>query len=108
VGGKLLFFGVFDVLESESFPLHFPSVLVVNRWCGGLGEHQERVRWVADSGDVVPVGRGLVFSTERESDGCVVATEFANLSLPEPGVYWVEVFLDGSLHRRTPVVVEAI
>jgi len=108
VGEKLLFFGVFDGLESESFPLVLPSVLVVNRWCSGTGEHHERVRWVAESGDAVAVGRDLPFALDGEADGCTVATEFTSLSLPAPGVYWVEVWLDGVLHRRTPVTVEAV
>jgi hypothetical protein len=99
--------GVFDTLECESFPFALPSMFVVNRWCGAAGEHRERVRLVTEAGEAVAQGRDLRFVLDDETGGCTVATRFANVSLPGPGVYWVEVFLDGAPCRRYPVVVTA-
>jgi hypothetical protein len=105
--GKLLLIGVFDVLESESFPFVVPSMFVVNRWCGSAGEHSERVRLVTESGEPVAQGRDLRFVLNAQTGGCTVATQFTNVSLPAPGICWVEVFLDGTPCRRYPVAVTA-
>jgi hypothetical protein len=105
--GKLLFVGVFDALECGGFPFVLPSMFVVNRWCGGAGEHRERVRLVTGSGEAIAQGRDLRFVLDEETGGCTVATRFTNVSLPGPGMCWVEVFLDGGPCRRYPVVVAA-
>ncbi|MFP4055539.1 MAG: DUF6941 family protein [Candidatus Brocadiia bacterium] len=105
-GGKFLFIGVFETLRAAAFPYVHPAATVVNRWTDGEGEFVERTRVLGSEGAVVAEGRDLGFALDPQSVGYTVVTRFVNLAFPAPGIYWVEVLLDGEVRRRYPLLVE--
>ena len=42
--GKFILIGLFDAIGAPTFPLIYPRLFMVTRWCGGEGKFQQRTR----------------------------------------------------------------
>lgn len=102
--GKFILIGLFDVLGVSKFPAVFQKLCIVNRWCCGFGEFQQQSRIVAENENtVIAEGKPVPI---RLKDAGAVATNieiFLNLRFQTPGLYWIEVILDGDLKLRYPL-----
>jgi len=98
--GKLMLIGLFEVIGGHEYPLLYPGMAIVNRWCNGLGDFKQRVRLV-DSDNLVLVETAdspLQLSDLRASVTAV--SLLRNILFPKPGRYSVEILLDGDLKQR--------
>lgn len=98
--GKLILIGLFEAIAGPSYPMTYPALAVINRWCNGQGNYRQRVR-LMDSGNQVVVETGD--SPVQLPDMRVTLTAVSllrNVPIPRPGHYWVEVLLDGDLKQR--------
>jgi hypothetical protein len=102
--GKFMLIGLFEVVGGPTFPMTYPVLRVVNRWCNGEGDYRQRVRLVS--------GENVVIAESQETDvklhdtmaHVTAVTVFGNIVFPKPGKFWVEVLLNGDLKQRFPLI----
>ena len=98
--GKLILIGLFEVIGGPEYPLVYPGMAVVNRWCNGLGEFRQRVRLVdAENKVVVETPESALQLTDLRATVTAVSI-LRNITIAKPGRYAVEVLLDGDLKQR--------
>ena len=96
--GRFIFLGVFnDGIVVQRLPVRLMRLCVATRWGSGL---------MAPDG-VTPVVEGKELEVALKNP---VATHtnienFLGVGFREPGVYWVEISLDGELRMRYPFAV---
>lgn len=106
--GKLMLIGLFEALGGPAYPLVYPGLHVVNRWCNGEGEYRQRVRIVgADNQVLVETTESPVLLPDPMANVTAVSL-FRNVNFPKPGKYWVEVLLGGDLKQRYPLMAVEI
>ena len=106
--GKLILIGLFEMVGGPQYPMTYPSLHVVNRWCNGEGDYRQKVRLV--SGENITIVETQESPVQlRDVMGNVTAVSiFRNIVLPKPGKYWVEVLLNGDLKQRYPLIAMEI
>lgn len=107
--GKFILIGLFDAINSSQYPLVFPRICLVNRWCGGEGEYHQLSRLLKPDQKTVIVQGQLI--PVKLPNAEVIATNvevFINITFPEAGVYWIEVLLDNDLKIRYPLRAASI
>ena len=106
--GKLMLIGLFELIAGAEFPLVYPGMAVINRWCNGLGSFNQRVR-IVDGANVTLVETPYSLLVLDDLRATVTAVSLLrNVVLPAPGRYSVEVLLDGDLKQRYALGVAAI
>jgi hypothetical protein len=107
--GKFILIGLFDVVNMASFPVVVPRICIVNRWCCGQGEYHEQTRIVgADSSAVVVESKPIPVRLPNGEATVTNVEFFLNIRFDAPGVYWIEVLLDGDMVLRYPLHVNRI
>ncbi len=101
--GKFMLIGLFDVLGVTAFPGVFQRICLVNRWCCGRGAFTQQSRLVGPDGERVASGQEVQVRLPSEEATATSVEIFLNVRLPTPGVYWVEVLLEGDLRLRYPL-----
>jgi hypothetical protein len=102
--GKFILIGLFDVISVPAYPVVFPRICIVNRWCCGQGAFHERTRIVgADGGTVIAESKEVPVNLGAEEASVTNVQIFINLKLETEGVYWIEILLDGDIKLRYPV-----
>ena len=105
--GRFIFLGVFnDGIAVQRLPVRLMRLCVATRWGSGEGSFRQRTRLMAPDG-VTPIVEGKELEVALKNP---VATHtnienFLGVGFREPGVYWVEVSLDGELRMRYPFAV---
>ncbi len=98
--GKLILIGLYEVIAGADYPLLYPGMAVVNRWCNGVGRFAQRVRLTdPDNGVVVETADSPVVLGDLRAAATVV-TLLRGIPFARPGRYGVEVLLDGELRQR--------
>lgn len=102
--GKFILIGLFDAVQSAQFPLTLNRLCLVTRWCSGEGEFMQRSRILMPD-QTEPLVEGRPLRVRLPSDGATATNVefFVNVTLPGPGIYWVEVLLDEDLKLRYPL-----
>ncbi|HTB22943.1 MAG TPA: hypothetical protein VK914_09570 [bacterium] len=106
--GKLMLIGLFEILGGLDFPLAYPGMAVVNRWCNGEGEFKQRVRMVDSKNRVLVETSENVLRLADMRATFTAVTLLRNVVFPEPGHYSVEILLDGDLKQRFALGVAQI
>ena len=102
--GKFILIGLFDVVGLPGFPVVYPRICIVNRWCCGEGEFTELTRIVSpDNGPVVAEGQQIVVRLTTPEMTVTNVEIFLNTRFEREGVYWLEVLLDGDMTLRYPL-----
>lgn len=106
VTGKFILIGLFDGLVVSAVRPVCPRLCLVNRWCMGQGDFQERTRIVAPDGNTI-VAEGNAVPIKLESEQQVITTVeiILNVTFRQPGTHWVEVMIDKELKMRYPLLV---
>jgi hypothetical protein len=104
--GKFILIGLFDVINANQYPLVFPRMALVTRWCNGEGEYRQLSRMVKPDQKTV-IAQGQVIPVKLpDMDAIVTNVEFfINITFTESGVHWIEVLLDNDLKIRFPLRV---
>ena len=107
--GKFILIGLFEAVNSRRFPAAHPVMYVINRWCKGQGSFKQKIR-ISNSKD-----NSVVFGTNDQTFELTdidrhhtLVSRFNNLVFPNPGKYWVEVFLDTELVLNYPIILKEI
>jgi hypothetical protein len=107
--GKFILIGLFDIVGVPALPTVFPRICVVNRWCCGSGDFQQRSRLLRPDGSKVLVeGQPVPIRLPNDEATATSVEVFMNVRIEEEGTHWVEVLLDGDLKLRYPLRVSVI
>jgi hypothetical protein len=102
--GKFILIGLFEAVAGLQFPMTYPSLCVVNRWCNGEGKFSQRIRLVSSGNEKIAETEDSPVHLPATLANVTSVSIFRNVSFPLPGRYWVEVLLDGDLKQRYPLM----
>ncbi len=104
--GKFILIGLFDVINANQYPLVFPRMALVTRWCNGEGEFRQLSRLIKPDQKSV-IAQGQVIPVKLPGTEAIVTNVefFINIAFTESGVHWIEVLLDNDLIIRFPLRV---
>ncbi|NQU40572.1 MAG: hypothetical protein HQ523_11510 [Lentisphaerae bacterium] len=102
--GKFMLIGLFDGLGVPQYPAVFQKLCLVNRWCCGSGEFTQSSRIIGTDGvTVVTQGKDVALRLPNDMATATSVEIFLNVKLETPGIYWVEVMLNGNMRIRYPL-----
>jgi hypothetical protein len=104
--GKFILIGLFDAIWGQNFPLQYPRLCAVSRWCSGLGNFTQTTRILKpDRRSVLAQGKPIPVKLADELSTATNVELFVNLSFEEAGAYWIEVTIDETLKLSFPLRV---
>lgn len=104
--GKFILIGLFDVINANQYPLVFPRMCLVTRWCNGEGEYRQLSRLIKpDQKTVIAKGQSIPVKLPGTEAVVTNVEFFINITFTESGVHWIEVLLDNDLKMRFPLRV---
>jgi hypothetical protein len=107
--GKFILIGLFDNINMHQFPLAFPRMCLVSRWCGGEGEFKQTSRLLKpDQKTIVVQGQPIPVRLPNVETVVTNVEVFMNIVFTEAGMHWIEVLLNGDLKIRYPLRVMLI
>ena len=107
--GKFILIGLFDAIGAPKFPLTYPRLFMVTRWCSGEGEFQQRTRILRPNGSTILVeGKDIPVRLPNAEATATNVEVFMNVVFQEEGTHWMEILLDGDLKIRFPLRVNRI
>jgi hypothetical protein len=105
ITGNFLLNGVISLIRVPQTPVMAWRLFIFNRWTAGVGQFLEAVRLVGpDQSTVLRKGQ-TQFALENPAQNMTNVTLFAQVQLPAPGVYFVEVLVDDVMKLRYPLPV---
>jgi hypothetical protein len=107
--GKFILIGLFDSIASPQFPLVYPRLFMVTRWCSGEGTFKQRTRILKpDQNTVLVEGKDIPIRLPSSEATATNVEAFMNVQFEQDGAYWIEILLDGDLKIRYPLRVNRI
>lgn len=104
--GKFMLIGIFDAIAMPQYPVTFQRFCIVNRWCCGDGTFSQQSRLLKPDGmTVLTEGKPVEVKFPNSTSTATCVEIFLNIKLTNPGIYWIEVLLDGTLKLRYPLRV---
>ncbi|MBI5396600.1 MAG: hypothetical protein HZA91_15005 [Verrucomicrobia bacterium] len=100
--------GVLGGLQAPQFPATALKLFIWVRWCAGRGEFTQKAKLIAPDQETVVRESEVKFKLPDEHASTTNVTFFPGVQFQQPGIYWVEVFLDGELKIRFPFPVMQI
>jgi hypothetical protein len=107
--GKFMLIGLFEAINAAEFPAKHHTLFVANRWCKGEGSFTQKIR-IVNTRD-----KTIVFQTEDQSFRLqdidthhTIISRFNNLLFPNPGKYWMEIFLNNELMLNYPIILKVM
>jgi len=102
--GKFILIGLFDALGVPNFPLKYPRICMVTRWCSGKGNFVQSSRILQpDRSSPLVQGKDIPVRLKDDLHTATNVELYMNVEFDAPGTYWVEVSLDGSLKLTFPL-----
>jgi hypothetical protein len=103
MGGKFSLMGLFESISSYSFPALHHRFAIINEWTGGKGDFLVTIRLLAPDQEQVlsesDTQLSLASETQRHRD---ISVRY-NTTFKVPGIYWLEMLLDGERVNMTPL-----
>ncbi len=107
--GKFILIGLFDAIGTHQFPMRYPRLFMVTRWCSGEGTFMQRSRILRpDQATVLAEGKDIPVKLPSPEATATNVEVFMNVVFEEPGTHWIEVLLDGDLKLRYPLRVNHV
>jgi hypothetical protein len=107
--GKFILIGLFDAIGVPAFPLVYPRLFMVTRWCSGEGGFLQHTRILApDQEAAVVEGKDIAFQLPGPEATATNVEIFMNKTFTTEGTHWVEILLNGDLKLRFPLRVQRI
>ncbi|NCC52769.1 MAG: hypothetical protein EOM20_16360 [Spartobacteria bacterium] len=104
--GKFILIGLFDAIAAPAFPVRYPRLFMVTRWCSGEGEFTQRTRILKpDQMSVLIEGKDIPVRLPSAEATATNVEAFLNVAFEEEGSHWIEIILDGDLKIRYPLRV---
>jgi hypothetical protein len=101
--GKQSIIGSFSVVNTPSFPLRYPSLMVYIALTEGRGDIPLQLRLIDSNEEQAPVvDRTLSIKFQDPRQVCELHSAFYNLMFPQPGEYRLQLFSRGEplMERR--------
>jgi hypothetical protein len=97
---------IFYELPFPEFPIKSPNFFINNGWCYGLGPHTERTKILKpDKKTVLTDTKDHEFMLEDDETPFMAINMYQEIVFPEPGTYWVQVFLDNQQVIQYPLPI---
>jgi len=107
--GKFILIGLFDAVASPTFPLRYPRLCMVNRWCSGQGHFTQTTKVLKpDRETVLLQGKSIPVRLNDEFATATNVELFLNVEFTEPGTYWIEIYLEDRLRLSYPLRVAQV
>lgn len=105
LSGKLSIMGIFENIYAPKFPAIHPRLAIINEWAEGTGDFDATLRILTPDRRTIireNVTRLRLTDTRyRQRDVSI----HLNIKFREPGIYWIENYLDGMLVNSVPLNV---
>ena len=101
-GTKKSYIGVFDFVVRPSV---VPQFVIPVRWVSGMGTFVQQLRILKPNLEPLMPPQELQFTLPNRVSPVTVHCGIGNVRFEEPGVYWVEVWLDGEREAAFPLPV---
>ena len=105
INGNFMLSGIVSVIRVPKVPVVAWRLFVFNRWAAGVGRFLEAVRLTGPDQTTVLRKGQTQFSLENPAQNITNVTLFAQVQLPAPGVYFIEVLVDEVMKLRYPLPV---
>ena len=107
--GKFILIGLFDAIGAPAFPMRYPRLFMVTRWCSGEGEFHQRTRILKpDQSSVLVEGKDIPVRLDSSESTATNVEVFLNVTFEQDGTHWIEILLDGDLKIRYPMRVNKV
>lgn len=107
--GKFMLIGLFDAVGAPQFPLRYPRLFMVTRWCSGEGEFIQHSRILKpNQTDILIEGKEIPVRLQNPEASATNVEVFMNVSFEGPGTHWIEVLLNNDLKLRYPLRVNQV
>ncbi|MFH0878960.1 MAG: hypothetical protein V2A34_04540 [Lentisphaerota bacterium] len=107
--GKFILIGLFDAIGAPAFPMRYPRLFMVTRWCSGEGEYQQRTRILKpDQSTLLAEGKNIPVRLSNAESTATNVEVFLNVAFEQEGTHWIEILLDGDLKIRYPLRVNKV
>lgn len=104
--GKFILIGLFDAIAAQRFPVRYPRLFMVTRWCSGEGEFTQRTRILhPDQATVLVEGKDIPVRLPSPEATATNVEVFLNVAFEREGTHWIEILLDGDIKLRYPLRV---
>lgn len=105
---KLVIVGTFNVINSPRFPCTHPRLRVLFTLTNGRGRYtlMLAVEEAASGRRIVEMSGPA--DVQNPLDIADIDVEMQNVTLPNPGKYWVQVYADGELVAQRPFVANLV
>mgnify|MGYP000188670394 CR=1 FL=1 len=104
INGKFILIGLFEGIAVPAYPAVFQRICLVNRWCCGRGTFKQKSRIIKPDGTTpLAEGKEVPIKLQDESVTATSVEFFMNVKFETPGIYWIEVLLDGDIKIRYPL-----
>ena len=101
------FEGIFYELPSPEFPFRLDFFLA-NGWCAGLGRFVQEVRVLRPDGQSMAQTGQQAFELTSETQPYMIVNQFQGFQFQAPGVYRIQVLLDGEVRLDYPLEIRQI
>lgn len=104
-GGKISLMGIFENVYATQFPAVHPRLATVNEWSEGKGEFEAILRILSPDRKTILREN---FTRLKLGDARYKHRDISihlNVEFREPGLYWIENYLDGVLVNTVPLHV---
>jgi len=102
---KPILIGLFDEFKFRTFPSLVSQFFITLRWINGTGSHKSAVRILDPNRLPVFTSTSTAFVLKHRADPFTCNYSIQNFRFSRPGVYWVEVLLNGSPYSSYPISV---
>jgi hypothetical protein len=107
--GKFILIGLFDTIMAPQWPLRYPRLFVVTRWCSGSGQFTQRTRFLRpDQKTSVVETRPITFKMDKPEILITNIEAFLNLEFLSAGTHWIEIMIENQMKIRFPLRVAAL
>ena len=103
--GQQTLVGVIGAIPAPAFPLGFFKLCLWSRWSGGVGEFSQQSAILTPDDDLPIADSEVEFRLPALDAHATNVHVFGGLQFQQPGVYTVEVKVDGELRLRIPLPV---
>ena len=93
--GKYSLINIFTYVAAiHGFPVTYKNFMVATTVKALIGDHTQRIQIVNERTGIIIASSETRINIKNE-DGATLVVDFSNTAFPEPGKYFLQIFLDG-------------
>ncbi|MBI5306852.1 MAG: hypothetical protein HZB37_00550 [Planctomycetes bacterium] len=100
--------GIFDRIQTASFPFVHPSLALYIRLSDAEGDYAIRVEFCDDNDHILGVFEGITLTVSSRLHNPELGIRTVNLHIPRPGKYYFKLYFNGEFSRDIPLLVREI